>query len=190
MSNEINMIYTACQLERSLRGLRVIAVPSFGESREEAETNSKLDNGLVGIVLYTMIVELTIKGLWSYENNGKEPEPTHDIQKIFNQLKRSKKSHIKKIYNKICRSYIQAISVGKQKLGEDNIQVEMASLEEALQWNKDAMVHLQYDLNLKGKTVPAGAIWDSNRRIWFGNDNNLPNFASALVRWARGKLSM
>ena len=171
-----------------------IAVRNSGESEENAKNMSIYDNGVTSVFLYTIIVELTIKGLWSYENGGVEPEHTHDIQKLFDQLTRKTQSQIKSIYNNICRSYKQAILAGKQKLGAGNIQVEMASLKEALQWNERAIVALKYDLELKGKTVPAGVIWDNNFRnnhisIWIGN-YNLPNFASKIVEWARVKHSI
>ena len=78
MKNKRSMIDTAREVGRSLRCLRptgpgiVVGLP--GESREEAESNSIHDFGMTSIFLYALIVELMIKGLWSYENRGAEPE--------------------------------------------------------------------------------------------------------------------
>ena len=150
MKNERNMIDTACQLGRSLRVLSAIAVQRPGESREEAEDRSRLDFGMISIVLYALIVELTIKGLWSYENGRAEPEHTHHIANIFNRLQRGTQTQIKRIYESACERYALVQSEGRQQLGKERFQVEMASLEEALQWNANAMIHL------KGTSINGG----------------------------------
>ena len=187
MGNKGTMIDTACQVGRSLRALRAtrpgIVVARAGESREEAENNSRLDFGVTSIFLYALIVELTIKGLWSYENGGAEAEYTHHIEKRFRELQSGTRAQIEAIYESNREHYTQIVSEGKHQLGEARIQVEMASIEEALQWNAKAMVHLKYDLIPRGKTVPAGAMWDGET-IWFGSEMDMPNFGLQLVDWA------
>ena len=64
----------------------------------------------------------------------------------------------------------------------------MASLEEALQWNADAMIRLKYDLTPRGKTVPSGAMWDGET-IWILPNNEMLNFGLQLVEWAEAELS-
>ena len=187
MKNERNMIDTACQLGRSLRALLGIAVRRPGESREEAEDRSRLDFGMTSIVLYALIVELTIKGLWSYENGRAEPEHTHHIANIFNKLQRVTQTQIKKIYESACEPYALVLSEGKQQLGKERFKVEMASLEEALQWNANAMIHFKYDLTPRGKTVPAGAMWDGET-IWILPKDKVPNFGLQLVESAEAEL--
>ena len=191
MNNKRTMIDTACQVGRSLRGLRAthpgIVVARPGESREEAENGSGLDFGVTSVFLYALIVELTIKGLWSYENRGAEAEYTHHIEKIFRELQTGTRAQIDAIYESNRKHYTRIVSEGKQQLGEESIQVEMASIEEALQWNAKAMVHLKYDLLPRGKTVPAGAMWDGET-IWFGSEVVMPNFALQLVDWAADEL--
>ena len=185
------MIDTACQLGRSLRCLRAtgprIVVARPGESRKEAEDRSRLDFRVTGIFLYAVIVELTIKGLWSYENGGAEPEHTHHIVNIFNELKLGTQTEIEEIYESNRKHYTRVVSEGKRQVGEESIQVKMASLVEALQWNAKAMVYLKYDLIPRGKTVPAGAMWDGER-IWIGPEDDMPNFGLQLVEWAEGEL--
>ena len=158
-----------------------------GESREEAESGSGLDFGVTSIFLYALIVELTIKGLWSYENDGAEAEYTHHIKKIFRELETGTRAQIEAIYERNRNHYTGIVSEGKRQLGEDGIQVEMASIEEALKWNAKAMVHLKYDLMPRGKTVPAGAMWDGET-IWFGSEADMPNFGLQLVDWAAEEL--
>lgn len=191
MKNKRSMIDTARQVGRSLRGLRAtgpgIAVALAGEGREEAENGSRLDFGVTSIFLYALIVELTIKGLWSYENGGEEAEYTHHIEKIFRELQSGTREQIEAIYEGNRKHYTRVVSEGKQQLGEEGIQVEMASIEEALQWNANAMVDLKYDLLPSGKTVPAGAMWDGET-IWFGPEEDMPNFALQLADWAAGEL--
>ena len=102
MKNERSMIDTACQLGRSLRALPEIVLQRPGESREEAEDRSSFDFRMISIVLYALIVELTIKGLWSYENGRAEPEHTHHITNIFNRLQRGTQTEIKRIYESVC----------------------------------------------------------------------------------------
>ncbi len=185
------MIDTACQVGRSLRGLRAtapgIVVALAGESREEAEDDSRRDFGSTSIFLYALIVELTIKGLWSYENGGAEAEHTHHIEKIFRELETSTQAQIEAIYERNRKYYTGIVSEGKQRLGEDGIQVEMASIKQALKWNAKAMVHLKYDLMPRGKTVPAGAMWDGET-VWFGSEAAMPNFGLQLVDWAKEEL--
>ena len=188
MKNKRNMIDTACQLGRSLRCLRAtgpsIVIARPGESQEEAENSSRLDFGVTGIFLYALIVELTIKGLWSYENRGAEPERTHHIVNIFSKLNRGTRTQIETIYESNRKHYTRVVSEGKRQVGEERIQVVMASLLEALQWNANAMVHLKYDLIPSGKTVPAGAMWDGET-IWIDTEDNMPNFGLQLAEWAK-----
>ena len=191
MKNKGTMIDTARQVGRSLRGLRAtrpgIVVARSGESREEAENGSRLDFGVTGIFLYALIVELTIKGLWSYENHGAEAKHTHHIENIFSELQGGTRAQIEAIYEGNRKHYTRILSEGKRQLGEGGIQVEMASLVEALQWNAKAMVHLKYDLVPRGKTVPAGAMWDGET-IWLGSEVDMPNFGLQLVDWAAEEL--
>ena len=158
-----------------------------GESREEAENDLRLDFGVTSIFLYALIVELTIKGLWSYENGGAEAEYTHHIEKIFRELRTGTRTQIEAIYEGNRKHYTRIVSEGKHQLGEDGIQVEMASIKQALKWNAKAMVHLKYDLIPRGKTVPAGAMWDGGT-IWFGSEADMPNFGLQLVDWAAEEL--
>ena len=162
-------------------------VPLPGESREDAKSNSRYDFTMTSIFLYALIVELTIKGLWSYENCGAEPEHTHHIANIFSDLKHDTQTQIETIYESSCECYTQVMADGEQQLGKERIQVEMASLSEALQWNADAMVHLKYDQMPFGKTVPAGAMWDGDT-IWILPADKVPNFGLRLVKWAKGEL--
>ncbi len=191
MKHKRTMIDTACQVGRSLRGLRAtspgIVVGLVGERREEAENGSRLDFGVTSIFLYALIVELTIKGLWSYENGGAEAKYTHHIKKIVRELETDTRAQIEAIYEGNRKHYTRIVSAGKHQLGEDGMQVEMASIEEALKWNADAMVHLKYDLMPRGKTVPAGAMWDGDT-IWFGSEADMPNFGLQLVDWAKEEL--
>ncbi len=187
MKNERNMIDTACQLGRSLRVLLEIAIQRPGESREDAEDRSRLDFGMTSIVLYALIVELTIKGIWSYENRDAEPEHTHHIANIFNKLQHGTQTQIKRIYESACERYALVLSEGRRQLGKERFQVEMASLEEALQWNANAMIHFKYDLTPRGKTVPAGAMWDGET-IWILPKDKVPNFGLQLVEWAEAEL--
>ena len=187
MKNKRSMIDTAWGVGRSLRCLTrpgiVVSLP--GERREEAESNSRLDFGVTSIFLYALIVELTIKGLWSSENCGAEPEHTHHIVKIFSKLKHDTQTQIETIYESSCKYYTRLVLKGRRQLGEERIQVEMASLSEALQWNADAIVHLKYDMIPSGKTVPAGTIWDRDT-VWFLPADGIPNFGLQLVEWAKG----
>ena len=191
MKNKRSMIDTACAVERSLRRLQAassrIAVGLPGESREDAKSNSQFDCAMISIFLYALIVELTIKGLWSYENCGAEPEHTHHIANIFSKLKHDTQTQIETIYESSCECYTPVLSEGEQRLGKEGIQVEMASLSEALQWNADAMVHFKYDLTPRGKTVPAGAMWGGDT-IWTLSADKGQNFGLRLVKWAKGEL--
>ncbi|MDD9991208.1 MAG: hypothetical protein OXP75_05380 [Rhodospirillales bacterium] len=146
-----------------------------------------MDFGVTGIFLYALIVELTIKGLWSYENEGAEAEHTHNIEKIFSDLLAGTQAEIEVMYESNRTHYTRILSEGKRQLGEDGVRVEMASLIEALQWNAIAMAHLKYDHIPRGKTVPAGAMWDGET-IWFGSEKDMPNFGLQLVDWAANDL--
>ena len=58
----------------------------------------------------------------------------------------------------------------------------MANLEEALDWNKDAVKNFKYEMTLQGRSVPTGIFWTSER-FWVV-PSTFPNFAIELTRWA------
>ncbi|MDE0331139.1 MAG: HEPN domain-containing protein [Nitrospinae bacterium] len=171
-------------LMQGIRGKRVvIALP--GEGKEDAEDRSIRDFGMVRVYLYAVIVELSIKAIWSFENQGQEPKHHHDVSALFRQLNKETRDRIKDLYIAVCSAYHNAVFAGMHQHGKDSMQVEMAMLEEALTWNKTAVKDYKYDFELDGRTVPCGAMWDGET-VWFGAA--LPDFSHDLLDFA-GKLT-
>ena len=118
---------------------------------------------------------------------GQRPSTRTTSREIFSELQSGTRAKIEAIYEGNRKHYTRIVSEGTRQLGAEGIQVEMASLVEALRWNAKAMVNLKYDLIPRGKTVPAGAMWDGET-IWFGSEKDMPNFGLQLVDWAAEEL--
>ena len=84
-------------------------VARHGENREEAEDNSSFDFAVTGIFLYALVVELTIKGLWSYENRGAEPRHMHHVANVFRELQGATQMQIETIYEGNSKHYTRIL---------------------------------------------------------------------------------
>ena len=70
--------------------------------------------------------------------------------------------------------------------GWGKIQVEMATLEEALTWNKTAIKDYKYDVRLDGRAVPCGLIWGGESPY---TTTAFPNFSRNLLDFASERIS-
>ena len=84
---------------------------------------------------------------------------------LFQELKPETRRDVVALYDKCCIAYKTAIQAGKQQHGPKAVAAEMANLEEALQWNADAVKNLKYELTPRGRSVPTGIFW-SSERVW------------------------
>ena len=85
-----------------------------------------------------------------------------------------------------CQAYTDAIAAGQQQHGAEAVAVNMASLEEALRWNGEAVKNLKYEMAPRGRSVPTGMFWSSDH-MWVVPRGTFPNFAIELTRWASGR---
>ena len=97
------------------------------------------------------------------------------------QLRQNTQRDVKILYNQCRHTYKRAIATGQQQHGAEVVAVEMANFNEALQWNEEAVKNLKYEMTPRGKSVPTGIIW-SSQRIWVV-PGTFPNFAIELTRW-------
>ena len=137
---------------------------------------------LTRVVLYPIVVELVVKHIWE-QQQGKTAEHHHDVHRLFKVLRPDTRCHIESLYYECCVAYKNAIQVGKRQHGSDVVAVEMANLEEALHWNKDAVKNFKYEMTLRGHSVPTGIFWKPEHHFWVVR-NTFPNFAIELTRWA------
>ena len=157
---------------------------------EAAHSLQVRDNALTRVVLYAIVVELVVKHVWEQEH-GTTAERTHNVHKLFKQLRPKTRSEIEDIYDKCCLPYTDwiravyqnAIQAGKLKDGPVAVPVKMASLVQALWWNQCAMRDLKYTMKPDGPSVPASVGWHGDSLVVPGN--RLPNFAVELTHWAR-----
>ena len=109
------------------------------------------------------------------------------MRSLFVQLSSEIQRDVEALYNRCCREYERAINAGQQQHGAGAVAVDMATLEEALRWNKDAVKDLKYEMTPRGQSVPTGIMW-SSERIYIV-PGFFPNFAIELARWAFGRFS-
>ena len=137
---------------------------------------NRIGKALTCVVLYATVVELILKHLWEQEHGGTAPF-THDIHKIFSDLDARTQRDIEKLYDQCCLGYKEDIRQSNQQLGDQGMA--MASLEEALRWNRKAMRDLKYDMIPQGRCVPAGLLWNAER-MWVLPSHS-QNFAIELT---------
>ena len=147
----------------------------------DAIDKQKLGAALTCAVLYAIVVELVVKHIWEQQQD-KEAKHLHNVHCLFQQLEPKTQRDVLALYDKCCRAYKKAIQTGKQQHGSETVAVDMANLEEALQWNDHAMIHLKYEMTPRGRSVPTGIFWNS-KRLWVLL-STFPNFAIELTRWA------
>ena len=157
------------------------AVEDAGAVGKDAVDQQKFGAALTCAVLYAIVVELVVKHIWE-QQQGKKAKHRHDVHCLFQQLEPKTQRDVLALYDKCCRAYKKAIQTGKQQHGSETVAVDMANLEEALQWNDHAMVHLKYEMTPRGRSVPTGIFWNP-KRLWV-LPSTFPNFAIELTRWA------
>ena len=148
-------------------------------SVNDAVNRQMIGAALTSAVLYAIVVELVVKHIWEQEH-CKTAEHSHDVHRLFRALSSQTQRYIESLYTKCCVEYKAAVQAGKQQHGP--VAVDMANLEEALQWNKSAVKNLKYEMTLRGRSVPTGLFWDSDN-VWVV-PSTFPNFAIELARWA------
>ena len=141
----------------------------------------RLGNALTCVVIYLTVIELIVKHLWEQERGG-TAEYRHIAHALFGDLSNDTRREIEVLYNECCRMYQDAIETGQEQHGAAVVAVDMASLEEALQWNDRAMVDFKYELMPGDKSAPTGVIW--SRDTFWVLPGTFPNFAVELTRWA------
>ena len=116
------------------------------------------------------------------QEHGKTAEHSHDVHRLFRALSSQTQRDVEALYNNCCVEYKASVQAGKQQHGSGAVAVDMANLEEALQWNQGAVKDLKYEMTPRGRSVPTGLFWDSDH-VWVV-PSAFPNFAIELARWA------
>ena len=150
-------------------------------SPEAALERQRIGAALTNAVLYTIVVELVLKHIWEQEH-GTAAEHTHDVLSIFGGLSSQTRRDVEALYDTCCGEYRAAVDAGQREHGPEAVAVDMANLDEALQWNQQAVKNLKYELTPHGRSVPTGMFWSSDN-MWV-LPPQLPNFAIELTRWA------
>ena len=153
--------------------------------RDAGSVNAALDRQRIGVtltsaVLYAVVVELFVKHMWEQEH-GKTAEHSHDVHRLFRALSSQTQRDVEALYNNCCVEYKASVQAGTQQHDSGAVAVDMANLEEALQWNQGAVKDLKYEMTPRGRSVPTGLFWDSDH-VWVV-PSAFPNFAIELARW-------
>ena len=153
---------------------------------DAGSVNAALDRQRIGAaltsaVLYAVVVELVVKHMWEQEH-GKTAEHSHDVHRLFRALSSQTQRDVEALYNNCCVEYKASVQAGTQQHDSGAVAVDMANLEEALQWNQGAVKDLKYEMTPRGRSVPTGLFWDSDH-VWVV-PSAFPNFAIELARWA------
>ena len=150
-------------------------------TEKDAVDRQILGAAFTRVVLYAIVIELVVKHIWE-QQQGKTAEYHHDVHRLFKELRPDTRCHIESLYANCCVDYKNAIQAGARQHGSDAVAVDMANLEEALHWNKDAVKNFKYEMTLRGGSVPTGIFWKSEHSFWVV-PNTFPNFAIELTRW-------
>ena len=179
---------SASLLILGMEGLQIgdLVPVSHAAIRDAGSVDAALDRQRIGVALtsaalYAVVVELVVKHIWEQEH-GRTAEYIHDVHRLFQELSSQTQHDVEALYDNCCVKYKAAVQAGKQQHGPGAVAVDMANLEEALQWNRNAVKNLKYDLMPRGRSVPTGLFWDS-KRVWVV-PSAFPNFAIELARWA------
>ena len=121
----------------------------------DAVDQQRLGVALTCAVLYAIVVELVVKHIWE-QKHAQIAGHRHDVYRLFQQLEPKTRRDVLALYDKCCRAYKKAIQTGKQQHGSETVAVDMANLEEALQWNEHAVKDLKYEMTPSGRS---GAHW-------------------------------
>lgn len=170
---------------RHLRTCRLHNVPA-GElgTIEDGMDRSRYGMGMGRLVLFAVIVELCIKGLRLLEEPARQIVRRHVVVELYRDLAPDTQAAIEAIYERCREQHAHVVQAGSDKTDG----VALASIQEALAWNDEAMVSLKYDLKPKGVTIPANAMWDGDT-VWFMVGGvQAENFAEALANYALGRL--
>ncbi|MYC49312.1 MAG: hypothetical protein F4X50_03295 [Synechococcus sp. SB0662_bin_14] len=144
----------------------------------------KLGYSFVFTYLSALIVELSIKIIWILENDTNtklNKYRCHDIRKIFRELQCKTQSEIQEIYD----------TVKKEIKEKYEINNKIATLDEALNWNKKVIIDYKYNpSSLKDFTkedlifVQYGSIWQKeNNRYSIKHFPSSPNFSHDLLKF-------
>ena len=143
-----------------MEGLRPVgAVPvSQAAVRDAGSVNVAADQQRIGaaltsVVLYAVVVELVVKHFWEQEHGETAPY-SHEVHGLFEALSAQTQHDVEALYNNCCVQYKAAVQAGQQQHGPGAVAVDMANLEEALQWNQGAVKDLKYDMTPRGRSVP------------------------------------
>ena len=166
-------------------GGKKVALGLQGETQKEAESRSMFDFSMVRVYIYAVIVELSIKAVWLSEDQGREPRYSHDVAEFFSELQLETQKRIKKIYIAACSAYNSTMSTVINQRGRESMQVEMATLEEALAWNATAIKDYKYDLKPDGRTVPCGVMWGGERVYVWGRCCQTSPTAYWISLWSK-----
>ena len=165
---------------RSLGGaLPVPAALAHDPIAVEAELDrQRYASALTRLVLSTLLVELLVKHVWETARSKESPH-NHDILRLVQQLDPSLVQPMREEYDLCVSQYLSALAHGT--VSGQQVCVEFASFEDALDWNGWAMVHLKYTLRPLGKAVPYGVFWNSDTHWVLPPSGSLPNFALRLL---------
>ena len=153
-------------------------------SVDGAVDRQRIGAALTSAVLYAVVVELVVKHVWE-EEHGETAPHSHDVHRLFRALSSQTQRDVEALYKDCCVKYKAAVQAGQQQHGPGAVAVDMANLDEALQWNQGAVKDLKYDMTPRGRSVPSGLIWSSETQ-WVV-PSTFPNFAIELTRWATGR---
>ena len=146
--------------------------PIEANSIEEAQAKAgdiKLKIKLVTHFQYAMVFELCIKIIWEIEQ-GKEPPYHHNILCLYRQLSQASQQKISDMYDDQVSNMNRVISEcnGRRNEGGQivNLNLDLQSLENALEVNEKIVKNFKYDGQLNGKSsVLCSIMWNSTG-IW------------------------
>lgn len=182
-------------LDSTILNERTIAFPIEANSvNSPEEVQAKLENIKLGIkhvthFLYAMVFELSIKIIWEIEH-GKEPQHRHNILHLYKQLSQASQQKISDMYDDQVSNMEKLISEcnGRRNEGGEivNLNLDLQSLEDALEVNEQIVKNFKYDAQLNGKSsVLCSIMWDGDT-MWI-----LPRliadaitFPKALLKYA------
>ena len=136
--------------------------------------------------LYAVVFELAIKIIWTIDK-GEDCRPTHDILSLYKELSSEKQLRIRSLYD----SQVSSLNVEGTQQDGSSISVEnlvdLQTLEEALESNKDTITNFKYDGQFHGKSSAIdGVIW-KGETVWIMPERFVV-FPEELLAYAKENL--
>lgn len=159
-------------------------------SQEEAESkadDTKFRRKMTAHFLYAVIFELCIKIIWEIEH-GTSPKPNHDILSRYDELSDESTEMISNFYSTQVTNIKHLISLSNGQVDSKskvvNLNINLQSLEDALESNQETIKNFKYDGRFNGKSSVLCSVMWTDDKIFLLPKPEIIVFPESLLKYA------